>query len=178
MRFQYLGAVEDDLDLLVELLRLHQRENLEHLVERAEAAWKNDERLRHVRKPELPHEEVVELKMEAVGDVGIWPLLEGQLDVEADRLATRLLRAPIRSFHDAWAATRRDDETMVGRSEAEGPFREQLRELSRLLVVSRPLHGLSAEGEVLFRLRGFASGEPTRQAFELGIRVLATADSR
>ena len=54
-----------------ELLGLHQREDLEHLVERAEPARKDHERLRQVREPELAHEEVVELEVQAVGDVRI-----------------------------------------------------------------------------------------------------------
>ena len=50
--------------LLRQLARLRQREDLEHLVERAEAAGKNDQRLGQVREPELPHEEVVELEVQ------------------------------------------------------------------------------------------------------------------
>ena len=41
-----LAAVQHDADLLRQLVGLHQREDLEQLVERAEAARKDDERLR------------------------------------------------------------------------------------------------------------------------------------
>src|SRR5437867_12132747 len=58
-----VGAVQDDLDLLGELPRLHQCQDLEHLVQRSKAAREDDERLCEVREPELPHEEVVELEM-------------------------------------------------------------------------------------------------------------------
>ena len=58
-------AVQDDLELLRELLRLHEGQDLEYLVERAEAAGKHHERLGQVREPELPHEEVVELEVQA-----------------------------------------------------------------------------------------------------------------
>src|SRR3989338_10673330 len=58
-------AVQDDGDLLRELVGLREREDLEELVARAEPPGKNDERLRQVREPELPHEEVVELELKA-----------------------------------------------------------------------------------------------------------------
>src|SRR5262249_42833373 len=80
-----LSSVEDDADLLRQLVGLGERENLEQLVERAEAAGKNDERLRQVCEPELSHEEVVELEAQPVRDVRVGALLERQTDVEADR---------------------------------------------------------------------------------------------
>src|SRR5688572_12120198 len=63
-----LRPVKNDLDLLGKLLGLHQGENLEELVERTEAARKNDQRLGQIRKPEFAHEEVMELEMQSVGD--------------------------------------------------------------------------------------------------------------
>src|SRR5215831_17689498 len=52
------GAEEDDRQVLLHLARLPQRQYLEQLVERAEAARKDDERLREVGEPELAHEEI------------------------------------------------------------------------------------------------------------------------
>src|SRR5205807_109307 len=82
------------LNLLGQLVGLHQRQNLEQLVARPEAAGKDHERLGEVREPELAHEEIMELEVQTLGDVRVGPLLEGQTDVEADRLAARLARAP------------------------------------------------------------------------------------
>jgi hypothetical protein len=59
-----LRAVDDDGDLLGQLLGLGQGEDLEHLVEGAEAAGKDHQRLGQVGKPQLAHEEVVELEVE------------------------------------------------------------------------------------------------------------------
>ncbi len=97
-------TVEDDLNLLGELFGLHQRENLGHLVKRAEAPGKDHQRLGEIGKPELPHEEVTELEVEPLRDVGIRSLLGREPDVEADRLAPGLLRAPVGRLHDAGAA--------------------------------------------------------------------------
>ena len=116
-----LAAVEDDADLLRQLVGLHEREDLEQLVARAEAAGKDHERLRQVREPELPHEEVVELEVQAVGDVRVRALLERQPDVQADRLAAGLARAAVGGLHDARAAARRDDEAVVVGLERQAP---------------------------------------------------------
>jgi hypothetical protein len=59
------GAVEHDRRARRELLRLLEREDLEQLVERAEPAGEDDHRLGEVGEPELPHEEVVELEIQA-----------------------------------------------------------------------------------------------------------------
>ena len=103
-RIPVLGPVEDDLDLLRQLLGLHQRQDLEHLVERAEAARKDHERLGEIRKPELAHEEVVELEVQSLGDVAIRALLERKPDVQADRLAAGIGSAAIGRFHDPGTA--------------------------------------------------------------------------
>ena len=60
-----VGPVEDHQQLPRELLRLRQREELEQLVERAEAAREDHQRLGEIREPELPHEEVVEVEAQA-----------------------------------------------------------------------------------------------------------------
>src|SRR5262245_17931444 len=111
------AAIEQDLDLLRQLLGLHQGKNLEHLVERAEASRKNDERLRQVRKPELAHEEVVELEVKVVRNVRIRPLLVRKADVQTNRLAACLGGAAIGRFHDAGTAAGGDDKPVVCRVE-------------------------------------------------------------
>src|SRR5258705_13102083 len=84
-RIPVFAAVQNDLNLLRQLLCLHQGEDLEHLIKRSETAWKDDQRLCQVRKPEFAHEEIVKLEVEAVGDVRVWPLLVREADVQADR---------------------------------------------------------------------------------------------
>ncbi len=80
-------SVNDDGDLLGQLPRLRQGEQLEHLVQGAESAGKDHQCLGQIREPELAHEKVVELEVQAGRDVGVGHLLEGQFDVEADGLA-------------------------------------------------------------------------------------------
>ena len=111
-----LAAVEDHFDGLRQLVGLHERQHLEQLVARAEAAWKNHERFREVREPELAHEEVVKLEMQPFSDVRIGFLLERQANIEPDGLPACLVRAAVGRFHDARTAARRHDEAvMLGR---------------------------------------------------------------
>ena len=102
-------AVEQDRNAPLDLLGLHQRQDLHQLVERAEAAGKHDQRAREMREPQLAHEEVVELERQARRDVGVGPLLVRQADVEADRLAAGVGGAAVGGLHDAAAAARADD---------------------------------------------------------------------
>src|SRR5689334_14140281 len=53
-----VSSVKDHFDFLRELVGLSQREDLEELVARAEAAREDHERLREIREPEFPHEEI------------------------------------------------------------------------------------------------------------------------
>src|SRR6266446_2240170 len=77
-------TVEEHGNRTLELAGLRQRQDLEQLVERAEAAGKRNQGARQVREPQLAHEEVVELEAELRGDIGIGTLLLRQTDVEAD----------------------------------------------------------------------------------------------
>src|SRR5436189_2398678 len=62
-----LAAVQDHFDLLRQLVGLHQRENLEELIARPEAAGKNHQRFREVSEPELSHEKIMKFELQAVG---------------------------------------------------------------------------------------------------------------
>src|SRR5581483_12374121 len=64
----------------------------------------------------------------------VQPLLERQVDVEADALASRINRPAVRRLHDAGPAAGADHEAMVRKIEGEGPFREQEGQLSRILI--------------------------------------------
>src|SRR4029453_16344139 len=90
-----LGAVQHHVDFLRQLVGLRQRENLEQLVAGSKSAGKNHECFGKVRKPELAHEEVVELEVQTFGDVGVRALFERQANVHADGLAARLARASV-----------------------------------------------------------------------------------
>jgi hypothetical protein len=57
-------SVDEHGDLLGQLLGLRQGQQLEHLVQRAEAAGKDHQRLGQIGEPELAHEEVVELEVQ------------------------------------------------------------------------------------------------------------------
>ena len=94
-------AVEDD-GYRLELARLHEREDLEHLVHGAEAAGKEDKCLRAVRERHLAGEEEVEGNL--VGDIRVVVLLHRELDREPDGFAARLEGAAVAGLHDARAA--------------------------------------------------------------------------
>ena len=120
--------------MLRELFRLDEGEDLEELVERAEPAGKDHECLRQVREPELPHEEVVELEVQPAGDVRVRALFERQPDVQADRLASRLVRPAVGRLHDAGAAAGAHDEPVVFGAEPAAPLREAARQHAGVLV--------------------------------------------
>src|SRR5271165_7479943 len=65
------GAKEHDRHALACLARLYQGQDLEQLVERAEATRKQHNRLGEVDKPELAHEEVMEVEAQFPADIGV-----------------------------------------------------------------------------------------------------------
>src|SRR5262249_23281458 len=154
------------------------REDLEELVERAEAAGEDHQRLRQVGEPELAHEEVVELEMQALGDIRVGALLERQPDVQADRLPAAFAGAAVGGLHDPGAAARRDDETVILRLQRLGPRREQPRELARLLVVARPLDRLAAASQLFLVGAVRVLDAPRAQTLERAFGPLAAADAR
>src|SRR3982074_197486 len=97
---------------LVDLSCLDQRQRLEQFVERAEAAGEDDERDAVLDEHRLPHEEVAEVD-DGV-DVRIGTLLEGELDVAADRASAGELRALVRRLHDSRSGTGDDREARLG----------------------------------------------------------------
>src|SRR3546814_1768492 len=88
--FRSVAAAEQHYrHLLADLAGLHQRQQLEEFVQRAEAARHHHHGLGEIGEPELAHEEVVELEVQLAADVGIVDLLHRQRDVEADVEAAR-----------------------------------------------------------------------------------------
>ena len=71
------------------LAGLDQRQRLEQLVQRPEAAGKDDEALARLHEADLARVEVPERVLDV--EVVVRPLLVGKLDVEADRQPSALL---------------------------------------------------------------------------------------
>src|SRR5205807_3273450 len=107
-----LGAKQDDREML-DLPGLRQRQRFEELVERPEAAWKDDEAARVLHEHVLAHEEVAEL--DAQVDVWVELLLARQLDVAAHRQPTGLVAAAVHGFHHSWPAAGDDSEAATGK---------------------------------------------------------------
>ena len=82
-----------------DLARLNERHGLEDLVERAESARQGHEGVRVLDQHDLANEEVAE--GDPAVEIAIRLLLGRQLDVAADRAATRLARPAIGGLHDA-----------------------------------------------------------------------------
>ena len=76
----------------LDLVRLHQREHLEHLVERAETAGEHDGTRAVLNEHGLTHKEVAEVHTQV--HVFVEPLLVRKLDTQADRLAVGTRRPP------------------------------------------------------------------------------------
>src|SRR5450755_3538437 len=87
------------------LAGLDQRERLEQLVERAEAAREAHQCDRAHQEVHLSQAEVVELEAQLGRDVRIRRLLVHQHDVQADAFAPDVERAAISCLHDAGATT-------------------------------------------------------------------------
>src|SRR5690606_15815959 len=142
-------AVQQHRNTPRELSRLRQRQNLEHLVQRAEPARKRDHRAGEMREPELAHEEVMELEAEPGRDVRIRPLLVRQADVEPDRAPARVARAAVRGLHDPAAPAGADDERLGPPVHRQRPFRHEPGKLARLGVVAaeRPVRSEPGRSE-------------------------------
>src|SRR5204862_709783 len=87
-------------------------QRLEQLVHRAIASGKRDERRRILHEHRLAHKEVAKV------DGPLYPLiralLEGQLDVAADRQPATLFGAAIGRFHDTRTTAGDDREAFLG----------------------------------------------------------------
>ena len=127
-------TVEEHGNRAVELVSLRQRQDLEQLVERAEAARERDQGARQVREPQLAHEEVVELEAELRSDIRVGTLLLRQTDVEPHAAASGERCSPIGGLHDSRAPARADEQAFPG--ERAAPFGHEPRELHCLFDVA------------------------------------------
>ena len=100
------------------LAGVEQRQDLEGLVHRAEAAGEDGERVRGSRHGDLAREEVLHRHEHRLGvDVGVGELLEGQFDVDAERvLAAGALG---RGLHDPGSGAGDDHPAALGHRRAE-----------------------------------------------------------
>ncbi len=130
-----LRAVQHGRNGLAHLARLPQRDELEQLVEGAEAAGHGDERLHHVQHPELSEHEVLELHGQLRRDVAVDARLEGQRDAHADTATTfHLRRTAVAGFHEARPTASADEILPLT---IHGPLGEQTGDLHAVLVVGR-----------------------------------------
>ena len=122
-----LGAEEHHREV-EDLPGLDQRQRLEQLVERAEAAGEDDERLGRLHEHHLARVEVAERDLEI--EVVVRELLVRELDVEADGEPAALARAAVRGLHAARAAAGHDRPALLG---------EEARDLAGRVVRRMPL---------------------------------------
>ena len=128
-----LLAEEDDRQGAL-LARLHQRQGLEELVERAVAAGEGDQRARAHQEVHLAEGEIVEVDAEPGRDVRIRDLLVREDDVEAEVLGSDIEGAAVRRFHDTGSASGDDDEVAMAVPLAGGG--DDPPELARFVVVA------------------------------------------
>src|SRR5436190_15789040 len=129
-----LGAEQDDRHAFAHLARLRQRQDLEQLVERAEATWEQHHRLGEVDEPEFTHEEVMKVDVKLATDEGIVELLVRDRDGEADVEPLGLGGTAIGSLHDAGTAPGAYDKAPGGIAELLRPIGQTVRELTGRLV--------------------------------------------
>ncbi len=114
---------------------LHERERLERLVQRAEAAGHDHERLRVLHEHRLAGEEVAEVHAEI--DPVVELLLERQLDAEPDRHAARLGRAAVDRLHRPRTAAGDDGEAGLGERARRSRGRRRTRDARAASAPSR-----------------------------------------
>ncbi len=135
------AAVDYYENFLGEFIGLSEGEDFEEFVDGAEATGENHQRFGEVGKPEFAHEEIVELEVERGGDVGIGILLEGQVDVEADALASSFESAEVGGFHDAGTTAGGDDEAAATGGNLDGPLGEKVGQAACVFVVTGHVDG-------------------------------------
>ena len=145
-------AVDDDENFLGELVGLREGEDFEEFVDGAEAAGENHQSFGEIGEPEFAHEEIVEFEVERGRDVGVGILLEGQIDVETDALASGFVGAKVGGFHDAGAAAGSDDETVAAGGDLDRPFGKKISEAARILVVAGHVDGGAGALEIILML--------------------------
>ena len=114
-----VGSTDEHHREMPDLADLDERERLEQLVQRPEAAGQDDESVRVFHEHRLAREEVTELHTEV--HVRVQPLLMSQLDVAPDGHAATLAAASIGGLHRAGTAAGDDGITGLREFPADGP---------------------------------------------------------
>src|SRR3989344_8956559 len=96
---------------------LYKRGDLKKFIKRAESARIENICFRRERERRFAREKII--KRKRIGDVWIQHLFMGQLDIESDRMAARLLCALVGGFHDTGTAAGNDCITQFGDLECE-----------------------------------------------------------
>jgi len=118
------------------LAGLDQRQQFEHLVERAEAAGKYGQRPCPKQEMHLAQGKIMELEAQFRRDEAVGRLLMGQDDVHADGGGAHIVGAAIGRLHDRGAAARTDDEMAASRF-VHRILRRDPRQLARLVIIAR-----------------------------------------
>lgn len=140
---------------LLDFMRLNERENLEHLVERAEPSWEHGDTRTVLHEHRLADEEIAEADSEI--DVPVDSLFVGQLDTEPDGLTAHVGSTAVDGLHDTGTAAGDDRHAPLRDLRAEGTGR-----LVRLRV---PRRARRAE----YRDCGAELGERAEAVDELGL---------
>ena len=119
---------------------LSESQDFKQLVQGTEPAGEDHQCLCQVRKPELAHEEVVELEVKRRCNVGVRILLEREPDVQANGLRTGLSGAAVCGLHDAGPAPGSNNESPPPRGNGRGPLAEQECHAPGVFVIARHVH--------------------------------------
>ena len=95
-------------------LVLNQRDGLEQLVQRTEAAGKSHQGFGAHHEMHFAQRKVVELETQAGRDVGVGRFFPGERNRQAHAAAARFVHAPVGGFHDARTATGADKQLFAG----------------------------------------------------------------
>ena len=119
----------------------------------------------------------MELEVQALGDVVVGALLEGQPDVQPDSLSAGLGRTAIGRFHDAGPSARRDNEPIELKRQREAPTRQTARHFTCVLVVFRPFDVPPRSSELGLILRVGVADAARAQRLERTLGALARIDA-
>src|SRR5262249_18268264 len=114
---------------------LNQCQHFKKFVDGAETTGEDDESFRQINKPELTHEEIMEVEDQFRGDIPVHTLFVRQLDIETKASAACEKRAATGRFHHSSRSSGTDDEVMMT-GERLRPFRQSPREFDGVSVVS------------------------------------------
>src|SRR5262249_40584890 len=132
------GAEENNRHGLSRFGGLNQRQYLEKFIDRAVTTGKDNESFRKINKPELAHEEIVEVENQFGGDIAVHALLVWQLNIETEASTACQMGSAIGRLHHSSRAAGADDEVVMT-GERPRPLRQPAGQLHRVLIVASEL---------------------------------------